>query len=290
MDTVLLAGASGHLGTALLPALVRTEQAVAALVRPESRAKLAAPPAGVDLREGDAADPDSLRAVMTGIDTVVSTIGLTRRVHGVDFDDVDFQCNANLLDAAIHAGAGHFVYVSVAGVDLAGSDAVPVLKAKQKFEAYLQESPIAWSIVRPSGFFWNYGLFLTMARRHGIVPVFGDGTARTTPVSEDDLATVIAQRLGNAGVAYSVGGPEDLSANEIGDLIMQALGRRIRLVHVPEPVTEAGLAVLHPFAKSEYGLLAFFHWAMTAGATADHVGTTRLGDWLVDHRDDDFST
>lgn len=289
MSTVLVAGSTGHLGQALLPALAAAGHEVVAMARPASRHHLDHLQECIqEVREGDASEPDSLPAVLAGIDTVVSAIGLTKPVKHLDFDQVDRQCNENLLDAAVTAGVERFVYTSVAGIDLPDSEGVAILDAKRRFEEALRGCSIGWSIARPSGYFWNYGLFLQMAREHGVVPILGDGEAKTTPVAEQDVAAAMARRLLDDGETYTIGGPEDLSANAIAALIGEALGRKVRAVHVPEPVTRLALEVTKPFSRSEYDMWAFFHWTMTAGATADHLGSTHLAAWLQAHRDDDF--
>ena len=289
MSKVLVAGATGHLGRALVPALAASGHEVFAMCRDASSDSLAALSDSITgIREGDASQPETLAGVIDVVDTIVSTIGLTKPVKHLSFDDVDWQCNANLLQAAEASAVARFVYVSVAGIDLPGARGVAVLDAKARFEEALRLSPLKWSIVRPSGYFWNYGLFLQMAREHGVVPVLGNGNAMTTPVYEADLAAAICDHLDDDGATYTVGGPDDLSANDVGELISTALGKKIHIVHVPDPVTEVALDVMKPLSRNEYDTWAFFHWTMTAGATADHVGTTHLADWLVEHRRDSF--
>lgn len=289
MTKVLVAGATGHLGQALVPVLCASGHEVFAMCRDASCDSLAALSDSIaEVRRGDASRPETLAGVLRGVDTIISTIGLTKPVKHLSFDDVDWQCNANLLRAAEASDLTRFVYVSVAGIDLPGARDVAVLDSKARFEEALRRSPLKWSIVRPSGYFWNYGLFLQMAREHGVVPVLGDGTAKTTPVCEADLAEAICEHLHDDGATYTIGGPDDLSANDVGGLISGALGKKIRVVHVPEPVTDVALDVMKPFSRNEYDTWAFLHWTMTAGATADHVGTTHLADWLAEHRHDSF--
>ncbi len=103
------------------------------------------------------------------------------------------------------------------------------------------------------------------------------------------MAVAIADRVGRSGTTYSVGGPEDLSVNEIADQIQDVLDRRIRRIHVPLSVARGAVAIVHPFSASQSDMARFFVWAMTADVTADHVGTTRLADWMREHRDDQFS-
>ncbi len=290
MMRILVGGATGHLGGELIPVLLDRGHEVFALVRPGSEGKLGE---GRDrlagIRVAELTDPDALSRAVDGIDVVVSTIGMTTPVRGVDPDQVDHLGNVALLRAAESAGIGHFAYVSVAGIEDPKADRVPVVEAKRRFEAALRNSPIGWSIARPSGFFWNYGIFLSMAREKSMIPIIGDGSARSTPVDAKDLAVAIADRMGVPNHTYSVGGPEDLTVNEISDLIHRVLDRKIRCVHIPLSVARGAVAVAHPFNASQSDMARFFVWAMTADVTADHVGTTRLEDWMRAHRDERFS-
>lgn len=291
MGRILLAGATGHLGAALIPALAARGDDVVALVRQGSASRLgrnAEVVAGV--RAGDLLVAGSLPSTLEGIDTIVSTVGMTTPVRGITPMDLDYGGNLALLEAARAAGVGRFVYVSVAGVDRPGALDVPVVAAKARFEQALMASDMAWSIARPSGFFWNYGIFLTTARKHSMIPIIGDGTARSTPVAEDDLAAAIADRLEADGSVYSVGGPEDLSANEIAEMIHRVLAKRVRALHVPVSITRGAIAALRPFNRGEADMAQFFAWAMTAEVTADHVGHTSLESWMRAHRDEDFTT
>lgn len=289
MGNVLVAGSTGYLGRELLSALARAGHTVLAMSRQASVAKLDALHQVIDeIRIADATVPESLPTVMRDVDAVISTVGLTKPVKGLDPDAVDYQANVNLLTAAVEAGVGHFAYVSVAGIDLPGATQIATIAAKKRFEDVLRASRVCWSIARPSGFFWNYGLLLTMGHKHSTMPVIGDGAAKTTPIFEADLAAAIISRLDQDRLIYSVGGPEDLSINEIAALIEKALGKRLHPLHIPEPLAEGALKVIKPFSPGQYEMMSFLVWAMTAGATADHIGSTRLGDWLKLHRDDDF--
>lgn len=289
MSNVLVAGSTGYLGRALITALADTDHTVLAMSRKASVARLDPLRESIDeIRIADAAVPASLTSVMRDVDAVISTVGLTKPARGLDPDDVDYLANVHLLTAAVNAGVGHFAYVSVAGIDLPGATKIATIAAKQRFEEVLRDSRICWSIARPSGYFWNYGLWLTMARKHATVPMFGTGAAKTTPIYEADLARVIISGINEDQLIYSAGGPEDLSSNEIAELIAEALGRKLHQLHIPEPLADGALKVIKPFAPGQYEMMSFLLWALTAGATADHVGTTRLGEWLKAHRDDTF--
>lgn len=289
MSKVLLAGATGALGTKLIGALAERGHDVLALARKAGDVRLDPYRAQIaDVRVGDVRDAASLDAVVAGADAIVSTVGLTKPLKHVSFEEVDYAGNRNLLDAAGRAGVGRFSYVSSAGLERAAADGIPVMQAKLHFEEALRAGPVPWSISRPSGFFWNYGVLLEMARKHGSVWLFGDGTARSTPIDEADLADAIADRIDLDGETYSVGGPTTYDYNEVSALIFGVLDKPPKVHHLPDAPIRAGLAAMREVAKTQYGMAAFAHWAMTHDATADHIGTTALPGWLRENRDREF--
>lgn len=237
----------------------------------------------------DLTDADAIAAAMAGMDAVITTVGMTRPESGMDPEKVDFAGNVALLKAAQRSGVGHFTYGSLDGVDLPGADEIAVIRAKKRFEEALKASTLPWAICRPNGFFWNYGIDLTMARDSGVMRLVGDGSAKTTPIDEDELAEAIVARIGAKGVIYSVGGPEDLTFNEVADLISGALGKKLKVKHYPRRLTGGILKAVHPFAPERADLLQMFVWLMNANVTSDHVGHRTLGDWLELNKDKTFT-
>lgn len=285
----MVAGATGALGTELVRSLAERGHEVIAMVRRAGDARLDPVREMVaEERVADVSHPDTLRPACAGNDVVVSTVGLTRPTRSVTFEQVDHQGNLALLRAAADEGVGHFHFVSLAGIDDPGHARVPMMVAKRAFELDLQAGPIPWSISRPSGFFWNYGVILQMVREHGTAWLVGDGEARTTPVDEGDLADAIADRLGERDATFTVGGPDDLSFREVASMAFRVLGRAERIHHVPPRLAQSALAVVRPFDPARYGLGAFAVWVMVTGATADHVGGRALEPWMVANRDRDF--
>ena len=102
---VLLAGATGNLGRALIPTLHARGKEVLALVRP-GRAE-ALKTLRDHLREvvaGEVTTPDIPTCAFDGVQTVISTVGITRQRDGLTYDQVDFGGNLNLLRTAERRG------------------------------------------------------------------------------------------------------------------------------------------------------------------------------------------
>ncbi len=275
MPTVLVAGATGYLGRHLVATYLDRGWTVRALVRDAGRARRLLP-AAATLVEAEATRPETLTGCMAGCDLVVSALGLTRQKDGLTPWDVDFQANANLLDAALAAGVPQFAYVHVLNADrMAG---VPLVDAKAAFVDRLRACPIAATVIEPTGYFSDMADLFEMARG-GRVWLFGDGATRLNPIHGTDLAEASADAIAAALPRAAIGGPEVFTLNGIAQLAATALGRPARVTHLPDGLRRAALAVIPrvlPVARS--APLTFFLSAMAEDMVAPCHGTRRLAD------------
>lgn len=277
---VLLAGATGTLGKELIRALTGSH-AVTALARHGSETKLeAAAPDLSSIRLGEVTDQSAIRGLCDDIDLVVTTVGITRQKDGLTYDQVDYQANLNLLREAERAGASSFVYVSVVGADQPSS--VPAIDAKHRFEQELMASSVDWLIIRPSGFFTDLLEVLAMARR-GTVWHFGSGDNRISPIDVADLADAIVSNLHRRNEAIDIGGPENLTWNEIARICFTTVGKRTRIIHLPRAILRLMLTVTKPFSPTKYGVLSFVGHIQTQDTTAPNVGTRSLDQFMNAH-------
>ena len=114
MKKILLAGATGYLGRYILDELIRQNIQTRILVRDLKK---------VDKNERDSETVESIKAEVTnpqtlenlcdGVDTLISTVGITRQKDGLSYMDVDYQANMNLLNEAKRSGVRKFIYISV---------------------------------------------------------------------------------------------------------------------------------------------------------------------------------
>src|SRR5689334_11268703 len=110
---LLLTGATGRVGSALLRRLIERREPVRCLVRDPRR--LGGQRVRVQLALGDLADPASFRHALRGVDTVVHLAATDRDQPGATIEEVDGVATWRLLRAAERAGARHFVFVSPLG-------------------------------------------------------------------------------------------------------------------------------------------------------------------------------
>lgn len=93
---ILLAGATGYLGRHLLKVLIEKQNQVVAIVRKPNQ--LDNPNENyLEIKQAEVTKPETLRDICKGIDTVISTVGITRQKDGLTYMDVDYQANMNLL-------------------------------------------------------------------------------------------------------------------------------------------------------------------------------------------------
>ncbi len=110
---VFVTGATGYIGSRLIPALLERGHRVRAFVRPGSEARV---PPGASPVVGDALDPEAIAPALRPGDTVVQLVGTPhpspRKAR--EFVRVDLASVRASVAAAARAGAAHFIYVSVA--------------------------------------------------------------------------------------------------------------------------------------------------------------------------------
>jgi uncharacterized protein YbjT (DUF2867 family) len=280
MQRMPLAGATGTLGRETVPALAEHYE-VTALVRPGSEARLPrtrGTPSSVGLAQ--VTDVSTLIGVCDGIDTVITTVGITRQRDGLTYDQVDYQANFDMLREAERAGVGRFLFVSVVGADQPSS--VPGIAAKHRFEQALVAGGVSWIIVRPSGFFTDLLDVLKMAQR-GTVWQFGNGENKITQIDVADLAHIIVSNLALQNAAVNVGDSETLTWNEIAATCFRAIDKRPRVVHLPQWALRVALAVTRLLSHATYGVLSFIGHVQTEDTTTPTVGTRTLEQFLHDH-------
>lgn len=230
---ILLAGGTGRLGTVLATRLTGHGLAVRVLTRDPARAgHLTA--LGVEVATGDVRDRASLAPAVEGAGVVVSAIHGFAGPGGVSPATVDYQGNINLIEAA-RATSAQLVLMSVAGA--AADSPMELFRMKHAAEEHLQASGVRWTIVRATAFFelWIDVLSKTAARS-GRPLVFGRGDNPINFVSVTDVAALAEHAVtdpATRGRILQIGGPENLTFNQLAAAIQAAAGRTSAPRHVP---------------------------------------------------------
>jgi NADH dehydrogenase len=238
VSSVVVTGASGFIGTALIPRLVAAGHLPRLIVRQPP----AAPPAPpVEVIAGDLTSPASLRAAIAGADAVVH-LGAATSAGRLD-PAVAYRVNVGgataLIEACRAAGCRRVVVLSTQHVHLPRCGTYG--RTKRIADALFAGSGLEVTILRPSLVYGpgSRGVFVKLAglvRRLPVIPVVGPGTWHLRPLYLDDLVAVIVETLARpdvSGRTYDVGGTERITYNEFLQAICAALGRPCRRVHIP---------------------------------------------------------
>lgn len=254
---ILVAGATGLLGSEIARRLRSGGHAVRALVRPGAAGVPALAAAGVETTEGDLKDEASLARACAGVRAVVSTVtATTSRRPGDTLKTVDRDGQTRLVAVARRVGVERFVYVSLS----ANIPASTLVNYKRRVEDAVRSSGMAWVILQPPAFMdiWlspRLGWDIANAR----AMIVGDGTRPTSFVALSDVArfAVLAAadpRLANRNLP--LGGPEALSPQQVLTICEEVTGRRFRVRRVPLAVVKVAAALLRPIAPVPAALAA----------------------------------
>ncbi|MFN2425406.1 MAG: SDR family oxidoreductase [Candidatus Binatia bacterium] len=277
---VLVAGATGCLGRHVVRGLRARGARVRMLSRRRAPGTIAMPADdGIEFARGDVLDPASLRGTCDGVDAVISCVGASLDLYAVrdrlSYTRVDAGGNLALVEAARAAGVRRFAYVSVFATP--GIEETAYVRAHREVERALAAGFFDARIIRPTGFFGFLDEFVRMARR-GVAPLVGDGSARTNPVDEADVAEFVADAFAGDEKLVEVGGPDVLSRAEIAGLAAAAVGKKVRVVRSSPAAWKAASRVLTRLQPRLSELLEFAAVVSTTEAIAPRRGRRRLED------------
>ncbi|HEX2292768.1 MAG TPA: NAD(P)H-binding protein [Gaiellaceae bacterium] len=236
---VLVTGATGFVGPAVANAIAGAGHDVRVLERKPGSAQ----EAGVRRREevqGDMTDADSLRRAAEGQEVVVHLVAI-RQGADEQFRRIMVEGTQSLLAAAEEAGVKRFVLMSALGTSEETKELVPYYGAKWQMEQDVQASGLEHVIFRPSFVFGRDGgilpTFMKLARLAPVTGIVGSGRQRIQPIWIDDVGAYFAAAVDEpdaAGKIFELGGPDQVSWDELWQRIRSTLGiRRRPTMHLP---------------------------------------------------------
>jgi NADH dehydrogenase len=240
---ILLTGATGNVGSAVLRRLTARGERVRCLVRDPRR--LGSERVRVQIALGDLSDPASFRNALRGIDTVVHLAASIRDQPRASIEELNGVATLRLVRAAERARTERFVFFSAIGASLHAP--ARFFRAKALAERAVEDSDLATTVFAPSIVYSPDDPWITLLRRLSLLPalpISGSGRARYQPIWADDVADCVMAELDrkpNGHRQFDLAGPETMSYDEIARVALRAFGRQRRLLHVPLPVVRAGL-------------------------------------------------
>ena len=239
---VLVAGATGFLGSEICRQLISKNKNVKGLVRATSDSNKVAQlkELGVEIIKGDLKNKASLENALRGVSAIISTVSSTlSRQEGDSIQTVDDEGQNNLIDAAISAGVSQFVYVSFCAMP----GEFPLQTAKRKVEKHLSESGLNYTILQPTYFMevWLSPV-LGFDYPNAKATIYGEGKNKVSWIAIKDVASFAVASLENSAAKNRIielGGPEALSPFEVVNIFEATKGKKFELKFVPEEAIKA---------------------------------------------------
>jgi uncharacterized protein YbjT (DUF2867 family) len=276
--TVLITGATGRQGGAVIRRLLPSGWKLRALTRNASSAaaqELARK--GIEVVEGDLEDPASLECAARGVYGIYSvqdfwSVGAKREILQ----------GKNLADAAKKAAVEHFVYSSVGGAER--NSGIDHWESKWEIEKYIRKLGLPATVLRPAAFMENYYIDqveIGILKGKLVDPVRGDKPYQT--IATDDIGAFAALAFERPkdfiGLELEIAGSE-LTNLQAAQVFSRVLGKPVKFKKLP-------MLLVRLFLGKEF--YQMFRWFNEAGFKADipelrqrypEVDLQTLEDWL----------
>ncbi|MFB9947250.1 SDR family oxidoreductase [Rhizobium puerariae] len=239
MTKLLVTGATGHLGRAILHHLAETSGIAPADIIAASRntAKLADIAAkGIETRTADFDDEAGLVKAFTGVDRVLIISTDELAVPGKRLVQ-----HRTAVSAAVKAGVKHIAYTSMPNPD---KSLVTFAPDHLGTEEAVKASGIPYTILRNAWYDDNYLLSMPHNLQAGKWYT-AIGTGKVSNITRDDCARAAAAALANppgGNKTFTLTGPEALTAGEIAARFSKAAGKPLEVVNVTDEQLAQGLA------------------------------------------------
>jgi nucleoside-diphosphate-sugar epimerase len=255
IGSLFVTGGTGFVGRHLLAALSDDNRArTTCLTRDKPRSSAA----GRDVRfvEGDLTDVGTYADALRGAEAVVHLAAQTGKASRAELTRVNVEGTRLLVEACRRAGVPRFVYVSSIAATYQHREAAHYAQSKAEAEAAVRAGGIPYVIVRPTivlGAGSPVWKGLAALARLPVLPIFGNGRARTQPVDVHDVASTmlaIVERGRFDGRAIDIGGPEVVTIEDLLMRIRRSLrGGEALIAHIPARPAIRLLALIEPVLR-----------------------------------------
>jgi uncharacterized protein YbjT (DUF2867 family) len=245
---ILVIGASGILGTAVISELYQEGYSIRAASRsPEKLSEKL--PKDILVSKVDLTDAATMEKALEDVDTVVAAAHSLLGSGANSSAKVDEKGIKHLIEAARQKGVRHFIYVSI--YMASESSASAFVRRKFRMERYLINSGIPFTIIRPSAFMEVHAhqLLGSGILKNGKALIMGKGDKPCNYVAAGDVAELIRKivKEGPSNEILDVGGPDNTSKIELAGLYGKLSGRQVKMIHIPLVVLKLVSGMAKPF-------------------------------------------
>ncbi len=243
---ILLTGATGTVGRALLPMLIERDDDVRALVRDPRGLGRHRVDVRITLGDlGEMGDARTRRQALRGASTVIHLAAAIRDQPAAKVEELNGLATARLLRAAEETGVERFIFFSAIGAT--EFQRTRFFRAKALAEQAVQDSEVDSTVFAPSIVYDREDPWVTLMRRLALLPMLplvGRADAAFEPIWAQDVARCVIAELDRSDPGkrrYELAGPERLTYEEMSRVIAYSIDRPRPMLHVPANLVRLGL-------------------------------------------------
>lgn len=221
---------------------------------------------GAEIVQGDLIDTSSLWSACKGADAVLAAAHQLMGTGKYTSKAVDDEGHRVLIDVAKGSGVKHFVYTSAQHVS--PDHPTDFYRNKAKVEAHLRGSGLSYTILRPPAYMeWHvHNLLGKSILETGKATIFGSGNNPANFMAARDVAHIAVLALTDPRLKnriLEIGGPDNVTRNQIAEMYGRFSGRQPKVSHVPTGMMKAMAPILRPVQPVISRLMNFSAWTDT---------------------------
>jgi len=288
---ILVVGATGQLGSSVVRKLTAAKMEVRAFVRQSSQYQHLESQ-NVQIVFGDLRDEETVDAACQGIHAVIATANTIVPKGQYSFEAIEGKGYQNLISACKRHGVHQFIFMSVPPTPY--DSKIPECRYKRLNEQRLIESGIPHTIFHGSLFmdswlsligssiplrgaeaatlkrpFWFSKFFMSgvghLIENRGVSVIPGKGNVRHAFVAVDDVATILVKSIDHPqaqNATFDLGGPENLTLNEVVSIFEKVLSKNVRTIHIPSGLYRFQQLLLKPISPAAANIMGL-NWLLS---------------------------